>query len=303
MIDVHGLRRQGTRVPRSAVTKSVLAVLIIAAAPVAIPSSAGAIPPARLYVAMGDSFTSSPFTGQPVGTLRGCLRSDNNYPRLASSTIRMEVFVDVSCAGATTDALFEPQEVSDGQNPPQLDALTTMAFAVSVGIGGNDIGFEEIARNCMSSQPTGSPCRDRYTAGGTDELAARIAATAPKVARVLSTVRERSPWSKVYLVGYPAIVPDAGPGCWPALPVTPDDVAYLRDTARRLNEMLAEQAGLAGATYVDTYGPSIGHDACAPPEQRWVEPLFPSSPAAPLHPNARGSAAMAAALASMVKPS
>lgn len=54
-------------------------------------------------------------------------------------------------------------------------------------------------------------------------------------------------------------------------------------------------AAAAEATYVDVYGPSIGHDACQLPGTRWVEPLVPLL-AAPVDPNALGMQAMAAAL-------
>jgi hypothetical protein len=72
--------------------------------------------------------------------------------------------------------------------------------------------------------------------------------------------------------------------------------------ATSLNTMIAQQAAAAGATYVDTYTPSIGRDGCASSGRRWVEPLIPGSPAAPFHPNARGmqgqADAVLAALAS-----
>ena len=60
--------------------------------------------------------------------------------------------------------------------------------------------------------------------------------------------------------------------------------------------MLAAQAASHGATYVDTYTPSIGHDVCASSSNRWVEPIIPGNTAAPVHPNARGMAGMAAAV-------
>lgn len=50
------------------------------------------------------------------------------------------------------------------------------------------------------------------------------------------------------------------------------------------------------AEYVDTYGPTVGHDMCTPREVRWIEPLQPASPAAPAHPNAKGEEAMAGAV-------
>jgi hypothetical protein len=57
--------------------------------------------------------------------------------------------------------------------------------------------------------------------------------------------------------------------------------------------MLAGQAAANGARLVDVYAASVGHDACAPPLLRWVEPYVPASAAAPLHPNLIGMQAFA----------
>ncbi len=281
---------------RSVAFNSLLAALVTVVATIAWPSSASAIPPPRLYVALGDSYTASPLTSSPVGSPLGCVRSSNNYPSVARPSVGMEIFKDVSCSGARTDHFFAPQSVTGGTNPPQLDALTTMAFAVSIGIGGNDIGFSSIIENCVSANPFATPCRDEYTAGGVDQLAVRIAATAPKIATVLQAVRARAPYATIYLVGYPSIVPDSGSGCWPRVPISWGDVSYLRGVTRNLNTMLAQQAAANGARYVDTYTPSRGRDTCASSSVRWVEGPIPSNSAAPFHPNARGSAGMAAAL-------
>lgn len=82
--------------------------------------------------------------------------------------------------------------------------------------------------------------------------------------------------------------PETGYGCWPQMPIGYLDVPYLRGTQRRLNSMLANQAAANGATLVDWYGAGIGHDACKGSLTRWVEPLVPTNPAAPVHPNLAG---------------
>jgi hypothetical protein len=84
------------------------------------------------------------------------------------------------------------------------------------------------------------------------------------------------------------------------MPIGWNDVSYLRAKHKELNAMLAAQAAAGGATYVDTHAPSIGHDVCAPVLQRWVEPIVPASAAAPVHPNARGTQGMAAAVTTAV---
>ena len=279
--------------PTSAVTR-LLAVALAGALLAGSQLPVGAAAP-ESYVALGDSFTAGP--GIPLQQLDpvGCFRSDHNYPHLVARA-RGTALRDPSCSGATTKDLGAPQPVLGGPNPPQLDALDSGVTTVSLQIGGNDMGFTEILYRCAAVLPVGTPCQDAYTSGGTDELSRRIAATAPQVAAALAEVRRRSPLARIFVVGYPAILPEVQAGCWPLLPIAPADVPYLRDKEKELNAMLATQAAAAGATYVDTYGPSIGHDACQLPGARWVEPLVPLSPAAPVHPNALGMQGMAAVL-------
>ena len=82
--------------------------------------------------------------------------------------------------------------------------------------------------------------------------------------------------------------PESGYGYWPQIPIGFLDVPYLRSTEQRLNSMLATQAAANGATLVNWYAVSIGHDACKSSSTRWVEPLVPTNAAAPIHPNKAG---------------
>jgi hypothetical protein len=100
----------------------------------------------------------------------------------------------------------------------------------------------------------------------------------------------------VYVLGYPAILPNSGGGCWPKMPITSSDVGYLRTKEQQLNAMIAAQAAARGAKYVDVYTPSIGHDACSDRDTRWIEPVIPTHLAAPVHPNATGEQGMARAV-------
>jgi lysophospholipase L1-like esterase len=189
--------------------------------------------------------------------------------------------------------MFAPQSTDAGTNPPQLDAVTMAARVVSLQIGGNDIGFSEILQNCATANPFGRPCQNRYIRNGVDELRARITSTAPKITAVLEGIRTGAPNAKILVVNYAAIVPHTGSGCWPQVPLAWSDVPYVRGIHEALNAMLEDRARRFGATLVDTYGPSRGHDACRSSSTRWVEPLVPGNAAAPFHPNARGMAAFA----------
>jgi lysophospholipase L1-like esterase len=291
----------GTALPTrrlAAVALGAVTAVLATALAVAAPTAVQAAAPTGRYVALGDSFTSGPLIPSQVDL--NCVRSNRNYPSLLAGAIGSAAFVDVSCGGATTSDILHPGRGELGVAvPAQIGAVTAATALVTVGISGNDIGFSSIITTCAQdslSNPLGSPCKNRYTAGGTDQLQARIAATAPKVASVLQAVRAAAPNARVVVVGYPAILPDTGSGCWPVVPVAYADVPYLRGIEKSLNAMLASQAAGNGATYVDTYTPSIGHDACKSTSTRWVEGLFPGNPAAPFHPNAAGERAMSAAV-------
>jgi lysophospholipase L1-like esterase len=259
---------------------------------------ANAAAPTGRYVALGDSYTSGPLIPSQVDL--NCTRSNHNYPSLVTASIHSSSFTDVSCGGATTGDILHPGTGELGQSvPAQISAVTAGTALVSVGIGGNDISFTSIISTCAQaslSNPIGSPCKNQYTAGGTDQLLARIAATAPKVASVLGAVHAAAPGARVLVVGYTAILPDSGLGCWPSVPVAYGDVPYLRSVEKALNSMLASTASANNATYVDVYGPSIGHDACKGAGTRWTEGLIPGSSAAPFHPNATGERGMADAV-------
>jgi lysophospholipase L1-like esterase len=259
---------------------SILAV----AAPAAVAGPAEAA--ASRYVALGDSFTAGPLIPNQHGSPIGCLRSDHNYPSLLAARLHVATFVDASCSGAETTDMTAAQSVTLGTNPPQFDALTAETTLVSVGIGGNDIGYTGIFETCAElslGNPFGSPCKRHF--GG--ELDQRIADTAPKIAAVLRGIHDRAPQARVLVVGYLRLLP-AGSGCWPLVPIAAGDVPFLDGAERSSNAMLADQASQGGADFVDAYQGGNGHDMCAAPGVKWVEGLLPTQPAAPIHPNAAG---------------
>ncbi len=251
------------------------------------------------YVSLGDSYVAGPFIPDPVLPI-GCLKSSNNYPRLARAGIGLPLR-DPSCSGAKTNHMTSQQNVDpDGPNPPQFNSLAADTRVVSLTIGGNDIGFSEIAQSCITWNPFGSPCRNRYIVNGVDTISQRINATSPLVDAVFDGIRARAPQARVFAVDYPAIFPETGNGCFPQMPISYSDAPYLRAKQRELNQMVANQAAANGARLVSWYQASIGHDACKGSSTRWVEPLVPGNGAAPIHPNRAGMQGAANALVGAV---
>jgi lysophospholipase L1-like esterase len=249
------------------------------------------------FVALGDSFAAGNLIpSSPAGTPAGCLRSSHDYGADAAAALGVTQYVDATCNGATTASMTQAKSVPLGTNPPQLDALAADDSVVTLTIGGDDIGFTGILETCGKLSVTdlfGNPCQRHYQAGGTDQLVAAIDAAAPKVAAVLQAIEARAPDARVLLVGYPDILPASGHGCWPLVPFAFGDVPYLRGIEVDLNDMLASTAAANGATFVDTYQATVGHDACTGASTKDVESLVPTSVAFPFHPNQRGELAMA----------
>jgi lysophospholipase L1-like esterase len=283
---------------RSRPVRWLFAVTTATAATLVISTPASAAPPNGRYVALGDSYTSGPLIPSQVDL--NCVRSNHNYPSLVTASIHSSSFTDVSCGGATTNDILNPGTGElGGPVPAQIGAVDAGTALVTLGIGGNDIGFTDIISTCANASlhsPLGSPCKNQYTAGGVDQLQARIAAAQPKVAAVVRAIHAKAPSAQVLLVGYTALLPDSGLGCWPVVPIAYGDVSYLRGIEKSLNAMLANTAAGNNAAYADVYTPSIGHDACKGSGTRWTEGLVPGSSAAPFHPNATGEQGMANAV-------
>jgi lysophospholipase L1-like esterase len=275
-----------------------LTPLLIAAVCLAAAPAAHAASGVGTYVALGDSYTSGPLIPNQHGDPIDCGRSDHNYPSLVAEALKPAVFRDVSCGSAQTKDMTEPQTglPLGGTNPPQFNALSPDVDLVTVGIGGNDAGLVSVAEDCGAldaTSPNGTPCKDKYTAGGRDQVGEKIEKARPKIDAVLQGIHARSPHARVAIVGYPHVTPPNGEACWPFVPLSPGDMHYVDQLIIRINQMIEDEALRNDAEYIDTYKDSGGHDVCKLPPERWFEGLVPTEPAYPLHPNAKGEASMA----------
>lgn len=275
------------------------------------------------YVALGDSWSAdvviADLNGLPDSTHApvGCAQSHVNYPKLLAKRLGVKRFRDATCGSATTTHFFKPQTglPTGGANPPQFDRLTSRTDLVTVGIGGNDAGFASAAISCINLLPTntsafeavalpldipflgsGVPiggCKQRFVKDGRDLLAERIAASEWKLVNALREIHRRSPKARVLMVDYLDGIP--AKGCYPLVPITDTDMAYLHVTFKRLNAMVKRAAARGGAEFVNTYDDSHGHDVCQAPTTRYVEGLGVISVngpaiAVPAHPNSAGAA-------------
>jgi hypothetical protein len=165
---------------------------------------------------------------------------------------------------------------------------------VTVGIGGNDNGlFLDALVSCgvidiADFLNIGSPCKAVF--GNT--WANDITSDASTIGGVLQGIHTHAPNAQVFVVGYPDILPQSG-NCYPTMPLTTGDTSYLNGVEKDLDSMLESEASANGATYVDTFTPSIGHDACKSTSVRWVNPIIATNGGISVHPDPAGEAEMA----------
>jgi len=251
------------------------------------------------YVALGDSAAAGPLIPPPDTSSPGCARSLADYPHVVAKKLGLAL-KDVTCSGATTADMAGSQQTSSGPVAPQLAALSASTRTVTVTIGGNDVGLVGAATSCINLLPGIFPdCVDRFTAGGHDQLAEAITASEPRWGALLDAIHAKAPSAKIYVAGYGTYLPRNG--CWPIAPLSARDANYIQGSVDRLNSALARQSAAHGARYVDVRKASIGHDVCKLPGVKWFESLIPTSPAAPLHPNATGMAGIGAYVASAIR--
>ncbi|AKU15604.1 SGNH/GDSL hydrolase family protein [Luteipulveratus mongoliensis] len=249
------------------------------------------------YVALGDSYSAGPLI--PTNST-WCFRSTNNYPAWLATDLglyyKAGAFNDVSCSSADTTNLTQSQPIPTPDAPqgtaaPQANALKSDTDLVTLGMGGNDYSvFGSLVGTCpglRDSDPTGAPCQAHFTVNGVDTLKASLVKTEKNLEGNIDTIHKRSPKATVVLVGYPRLVPPSG-YCPDQVPFAEGDYAWADSINRALNTAVSTAAKNKGALFVDTYGPALGHDACAG-SAAWVNGQYSNVlKAAAYHPLAAG---------------
>lgn len=226
------------------------------------------------YAALGDSYSSGDGASdyaEDTQRERDCYRSANAYPHLLEQGNDFAGEMSFhACSGHRGTTLLE--EI--GADNAQLDALTPETSLVTLGIGGNDIGFSSVLQTCMLRVPfvDSGAC-----VGQEEEIDDRMADFEDTFADLLVEVRERSPDARVLVVGYPRIFTAEPDGMYYTL--NSADQSWLNSTIQGFNDQIrsavreADEA-IAGAEavgsveFVDTYDALDGHEVTE--DEAWV---------------------------------
>ncbi|MEV3936040.1 SGNH/GDSL hydrolase family protein [Glycomyces sp. NPDC049804] len=244
------------RLPRAVLTAAATLALLAA------PAAAQAQEPVD-YVALGDSYSSG--SGAGPYTDAACQRSTKAHPSLLAGELGAELTF-VACGGATTDDVLAGQVQA-------LDAGTDL---VTIGIGGNDIGWTEAITACITPFQNCHPAIEEAERKATEELPAKLDA-------VYTEIETRAPDAEVLVTGYPRLFA-ARNTCDAFGSISVAEQQRMNAGADLLSAVIQEAAAAHGFAYVDVRDEFTGHEVCS--AAPWLHGFTVTD--VPYHPKASG---------------
>jgi lysophospholipase L1-like esterase len=288
----------------------------------------------KQYLALGDSYISGEGAysyREGTDTARNeCHQSTLSYPYLLAS--HFESFASVACSGATmqhviknnddrsdqlvgdiasdTEINFGLESHLPGAAPQQAFVIHDNPEAITISIGGNDIGFGEIMNKCLApikskeQVVTAATCYDTY-----EDRAERVDKINGKfhdLRELYKTLKDdKGAGRRVYVIGYPQIA-KVGGDCDLNVQMNATEIQFSHDLIAYLDSVIKQAADEAGVFYVDTQEALDGHKLCeASPGQAAVNGATISNNSygsgynfkASFHPNQQGHQMLASTIA------
>lgn len=226
------------------------------------------------YVSLGDSYSSGDGAGEydPETAEPGeCWRSENAYPKLIEQEFDFVGALGFyACSGHRGSQMLEQVGTSESQ----IERVTENTSLVTVGIGGNDLGFISVLRTCIMRMPllerTG--CTDQEA-----EVEEKMDAFEETLTEVLGEIRDRAPDARVLVLGYPRLFPEEPPGMYYTL--SNGDQLWLNTVAQRFNDRIRDTAyqvdgevygsrQVGSVEYVNVFSSLTGHEVSA--DDAWL---------------------------------
>jgi lysophospholipase L1-like esterase len=240
------------------------------------------------YIALGDSFSSGEGETDDSYYLRGtndtfekCHISSRSYPFLLARSMRIdtEAMRSVACSGAKTNDVIGADKAYIGQdNRFGIDKLNISFDAISIAqtyasehfmpgrihqerfisrthpkiatisIGGNDIFLFRKLQPCLSY----GTCTLAGTPKGREQTALEIRSLFTTLVNTYTELRNTSPQTELYVVGYPKIIDPNGicSGILGQL-LDPAEKRYMDETISYINQVISAAAKKVGVRYID----------------------------------------------------
>lgn len=232
-----------------------------------------------------------------------CHISDRSYPFLLAADMgitRGNDMQSIACSGAvrndiyqnSSDISYDGQPILqfDGSSTPRLSGLTNVtdlqndALAqfipgrirqiemvkeykpkvVTIGVSGNDLGFSNILYQCMTNPPLAT-C-DSAQGEGLAKLGSAIQGNYQSQLDLYKALKQASPGTDFYAVGYPQFISDSKAFCWEiGNSLNQQERTMIRNAVSFTNQTIKSAAAAAGIKYIDVENAitSYSGDMCA----------------------------------------
>lgn len=260
--------------------RATLTSVLVAATPFLIVAPPAHAQPTPL-AAIGDSYMAGIGAGDYLDD-DGCRRSDRSYAADASRRTG-DGLSDASCPGARIPQVLQ-----------QSTTIPADAAWVLVQVGGNDIGFGEIAAACLL--PWSSNCLPQIA-----EAESRLSQVSQGLADIASSVRKRAPQARVIMAGYPRLL--ASPRQCSSTPVgsllEPREIIAINTLQARLDATIRDAARDSDARFVDWPRAVDQHSLCS--SRPWFVTFGGGDLGEALHPTREAYAAMGRDVARLLR--
>lgn len=241
------------------------------------------------YLALGDSFSSgegevddSYYVTGTNDPFEKCHLSRRSYPYIIASYLGIESrnAQSVACSGAMigdiigndvsywgqnnrldsehvglnkiSKTIYQASAI-DNFNPGRAHQINFVRKyrpkIITVGIGGNDVGFMDKLRSCVG------PDTCEWTAYGKarEKTAFEVSSVFNRLVSTYTELHSASPASKIYVIGYPKIIDQSG-NCSPltGMLLNPAEREFMNQGIIYINQVIAAAAKKAGVAYIDT---------------------------------------------------
>jgi len=300
-------------------------------------TAGGELKSLKNYLALGDSYSSGEgaytYKEGTDTTRNQCHQSLLSYPYLLAGS--QSSFAAVTCSGAQMQHVKSNSEKDDFQVSPaptindKEEALmnsipgflsqdsfvySNNPEAITISIGGNDIGFGSILEKCVhplkhlrDNADSSFTCYDNYE--DRLEVVNAINDQFTRLRGLYEGLRDNGiNGRRVYVVGYPQIAKVDGE-CGLNVAMNAEEVRFARDLIAYLNTVIQRAAEEAGVQYVDTQQAFQGNRLCEAASGQSAMNGFTISKSlnggydfkASFHPNRLGHQLLAQAIASQTQ--
>ncbi len=241
----------------------------------------------KTYFAMGDSVAAG--TGLETNSdSSACDRTNESYPNLIAKQLNLKL-ENVACSGASISAgITGRQVVNNATLDPQLTKLSGLEqkpTLITLTIGANDISWNSFINECYTSE-CGTPA-------DTASLATKLADYKIKLTDVLTKIGSKYIQSPPHVIvtSYYRVFPAPGTNCTLLSSITPTEQNWWQNQEKTFDEAISNSVKsfpYASFAAVDF----SGHELCT--KDSWIQDITTK---VPIHPNDKGQAAIARAVA------